>query len=273
MRIVRGGAELLPRLEPLWLALYEHHGREAAHAGLPARDRSESWPLRRAHYAHYLAERPVAILLAILPGVEDPVGYALAFPEAPIPLISPGPTVLLESLSLLPEARGHGIGPSLMAAVDAIGAAEWGATTSALEVLAGNASARRFYLREGCVPVGETWLRIGEAGSSTDVAPDPRGIAALAGAHGSLDVSVELGPDDTWPTSESILFVQPRDAAVDPARFARDLDEQLATGRAAGAWSTLAYLGHEAEALAELRTALTAAGFAPVLEKLARPIG
>jgi ribosomal protein S18 acetylase RimI-like enzyme len=57
----------------------------------------------------------------------------------------------LESLALLPEARGSGIGRSLLEAARRE-ASRRGASTIGLIVMEGNDAARRFYEREGFRP-------------------------------------------------------------------------------------------------------------------------
>jgi hypothetical protein len=53
--IVRGDASRIDRLQPLWLALREHHGSVTPEWGA-LRPAGESWARRRTTYADILAE-------------------------------------------------------------------------------------------------------------------------------------------------------------------------------------------------------------------------
>jgi ribosomal protein S18 acetylase RimI-like enzyme len=74
------------------------------------------------------------------------VGYALVTLEEASPTwAEPAGWAEIDSLALLPEARGQGIGEQLLARVQA----EAGGRELRLFALAGNAGALRFYEREG----------------------------------------------------------------------------------------------------------------------------
>jgi ribosomal protein S18 acetylase RimI-like enzyme len=144
--IVRGGPERIPDLEPLWLALRDHHHSVTADWG-PVHDDTTSWDRRRRAYERWLREPDAFVLVAEQDG--RAVGYALVRVSGPSPtwagLERSGE---IETLSVLPGARGRGIGAALLEAVDAeldrIGVAE-----TVLTVVEPNVGARRFYERLG----------------------------------------------------------------------------------------------------------------------------
>lgn len=142
----------LASLEPLWNALFDHHLSIGA-AGLPTIPREQSWPLRQAHYARLITHSPqCSIWLAAQE--EHPVGYALAYETHD----SADPLWVLETLSVLPEYRGAGIGRALLTAVDE-DAHTAGIRVCAVDVMGGNPRARDLYLRAGYLPHTETWVR------------------------------------------------------------------------------------------------------------------
>lgn len=154
MRISREGPEAIPELEPLWLALQAHHGEVAPGFG-PMRTPADSWAMRRARYEQWLAE-PGAFVLVARGHDGRAAGYAL------VVLREHGPSWTgaadrigdVETLVVLPEARGHGLGHELLAAARAH-LATLGVVQVQLTVVAPNAAARRFYAREG---FGEAFL-------------------------------------------------------------------------------------------------------------------
>lgn len=109
----RGGGELIPALESLWNELFEHHLSVGA-AGLPTIPGSESWPLRRAHY-ELLDSEPPGVSIWLAENAGSPAGYALAHED----YVSGARAQVLETLSVLPAARGAGLGSRHMDAVDA----------------------------------------------------------------------------------------------------------------------------------------------------------
>jgi ribosomal protein S18 acetylase RimI-like enzyme len=144
--ITRGDASRIDELEPLWLALREHHGSVTEHWG-PLRDPQESWRRRRADHEAILAEGGVLFLAE-----EDGrvVGFAICERE-----VGGSPTwewppdfLAIVDLVVLPEHRGKGIGDALIAAAEAE-ARELGVAALDLNMAATNDSARRFYERHG----------------------------------------------------------------------------------------------------------------------------
>lgn len=153
IRIVRAGPERIDDLEPLWKALLAHHRSiDPGIPGVPLRALDESWSLRRAEYEEWLSEPDAFVLIA-----EDggrPVGYALVhYRSSDDSRVTGERFAELESLAVLPECRGRGLGSRLMTAVYrelhrlGVGELEIG-------VLSTNEGAIRFYERQGFRP----WL-------------------------------------------------------------------------------------------------------------------
>lgn len=153
------GAEVIDELEPLWLALFDWHAHTGS-ANLPVIDRSTSWPLRRAVYEE-LFERPDTFVVLARRGTE-PVGYALGHLHDGPDDTWPTSDRLghIESLAVLPDERGNGLGTALLDTAEAR-LAELGATTVAIEVMVGNEGAQRFYEARGMTPVTVRLMRLG----------------------------------------------------------------------------------------------------------------
>jgi GNAT superfamily N-acetyltransferase len=150
--IGRAGTERLDDLEPLWQAMHAHHGSVAGHLAVVADFRSpeESWRRRRAHYERVLADPDTLLLLAERDG--RPVGCALVVLQGTEASLEVGERVAeLDTLSVLPEERGRGLGGLLMDAVEAE-LRRRGIEQLSLAVMAGNEPAERFYQRRGLVP-------------------------------------------------------------------------------------------------------------------------
>lgn len=148
VEIVRGGRELVAELRPLWLALRTHHHEVAPGLG-PVREDEDSWRRRRAQYEGWLTTEPRNfVLLARRDG--RAIGYAFArIADASSPTWDGDHVVLdVETLSVLPEARGAGVGARLLSLMREEVAAR-GYDRLTLTVVAGNRDARRFYEREG----------------------------------------------------------------------------------------------------------------------------
>ncbi len=134
--------EDLDRVEPLWNALREHHATVAPDLGVP-RSREESWRRRRAQYEAWLSEPGSFLLLAESSG--ELVGYAMVHLRSGSSTWPLGEHAgEIETLSVLPAARGKGIGTALLAAVrEELRAV--GVTELSLLVLPGNLAALRAY--------------------------------------------------------------------------------------------------------------------------------
>ena len=157
-RVLRVGADWIPRFEPLWESLRQYHVAIAPHlaALAPVRRPEESWAVRRGLYEQWLAE-PDAFAMVALAG-DEPVGYALVSWRPPEESWVTGDRVAeLETLAVLPERRGEGVGRALMEAVfqelRRLGVREW-----AVGAVATNAGAIRFYERLGVVPFIRSFL-------------------------------------------------------------------------------------------------------------------
>lgn len=105
-----------------------------------------------------MAEPGSFILIAEQVG--SPVGYAMVHLRSASPTWASSERAgEIETLSVLPEMRGRGIGAALLQAVrkslEPLGLGEL-----SLHVLAGNDDATRFYERQGFSPFA-TWLRAG----------------------------------------------------------------------------------------------------------------
>jgi ribosomal protein S18 acetylase RimI-like enzyme len=144
-------AERLDELAPLWDALRVHHLSVATDDWLPEpRSAADSWHRRRANYEAWLAGGDAFVLLVRRAGLA--IGYAAVQMRGSSPtwkLAERGAE--LETLSVLPDERGRGVGQALLAAVHERLRARGGSELS-LHVLAGNDDARRFYEREGFRP-------------------------------------------------------------------------------------------------------------------------
>jgi ribosomal protein S18 acetylase RimI-like enzyme len=148
IEIVEAGADRIEELEPLWHALVQHHAVVAVGLGEP-RERADAWARRRVHYEELLAKPGAFALIAERDGV--PVGYAMVEPDRPSQSWQIDAAATLETLVVLPEARGAGIGTRLLEAVkERVRAA--GVTHLGLGVVAANENAIRFYRRHGFEP-------------------------------------------------------------------------------------------------------------------------
>jgi GNAT superfamily N-acetyltransferase len=149
VRVVEAGADRIPEIEPLWRALYEHH-REIATGVAGVRPFEDTWRRRRRQYEGWLAGDDAMILLAERDG--RAVGYAAL-------TVGPGPAtwdlgervVELETLSVLADERGSGVGAALLDA-SRRWARERGARTIGVGLAHTNEGARRFYERAGFTP-------------------------------------------------------------------------------------------------------------------------
>jgi ribosomal protein S18 acetylase RimI-like enzyme len=135
-------------LEPLWLALHEHHLRISPRlAGMPARSTDESWARRRAVYIES-AKAPGTFVLAA-EADNELVGYAFVTVSAGYSSWNSGEwQAQLETLSVAPAMRGKGVGERLLAAV-CERLAKAGIETISLSAICANEGAHRFYERHG----------------------------------------------------------------------------------------------------------------------------
>jgi ribosomal protein S18 acetylase RimI-like enzyme len=155
--ITRGTAGDIPRLEPLWVAVHHQHAASMPELAPYVSD-AETWRERRALYEDLFRKPDTFLLLATME--DELIGYALVHvtPASETWIADTWVTgeriAELESISVLPEHRGRGIGSMLMDAchreIDALGVRD-----VIIGLLPGNEGARRLYERHGYRP---TWL-------------------------------------------------------------------------------------------------------------------
>ncbi|MGC1852385.1 MAG: GNAT family N-acetyltransferase [Solirubrobacterales bacterium] len=141
--------EELDAVEPLWNALQEHHARITPELDpqTPKRELGEAWRVRRSKYVRWLEDPETFFVIA--QDTDGPVGYAFV-------TVGPGYASWqtgerageLETLSVLPDHRGTGVGAALIeAAWDRL--AELGVDDMAITTTTTNFDAHRFYERQG----------------------------------------------------------------------------------------------------------------------------
>jgi len=167
--ITRAGAEALDRLRPLWLALHHHHQAVGGERLGPYVDDDASWAARRELYAGFLAGGGFAVLAE-----EDGalVGYAMVAiktsteTELDDTWRSGERVAEIETLVVLPEARGGGVGSALLDAVDdelaAIGVGD-----VLIAAFVTNTEAIRLYERRGFRPASLHMIRLAGRPSCT----------------------------------------------------------------------------------------------------------
>jgi ribosomal protein S18 acetylase RimI-like enzyme len=162
LTITRAGAEALDRLRPLWLALHHHHQAVGGERLGPYVDDDASWAARRALYAGFLAGGGFAVL-AEQDGALT--GYAMVAiktsteTELDDTWRSGARVAEIETLVVLPEARGSGVGSALLDAVDAELEAE-GIHDVLIAAFVTNADAIRLYERRGFRPASLHLIRL-----------------------------------------------------------------------------------------------------------------
>jgi ribosomal protein S18 acetylase RimI-like enzyme len=160
--ITRAGLEALDDLRPLWLALHHHHQAVGGERLGPYVDDDASWTARRALYTEFLEGGGFA-LLAERDGAL--VGYAMvaiktsAETELDDTWVSGDRVAEIETLVVLPEARGDGVGTALMDAVDAE-LAEREIEDVLIAAFVTNTDAIRLYERRGFRPASLYLIRL-----------------------------------------------------------------------------------------------------------------
>jgi ribosomal protein S18 acetylase RimI-like enzyme len=156
--ISRAGAEAIPVLEPLWVCLHNHRVEVAPHLGAlgPVRNPRDSWKVRAALYQTWLTEPDAFVMLA--EQHQAAVGYAMVRMHGPDESWRTGSRIgELETMAVLPNQRGHGVGTLLIGAVYSelrrIGVQHLG-----LSVLSTSKDAIRFYERLGLLPYCVSYL-------------------------------------------------------------------------------------------------------------------
>jgi ribosomal protein S18 acetylase RimI-like enzyme len=160
--IARAGAEALDRLGPLWIELHRHHQAVGGDALGPYVDDATSWHERRRQYERFLAGDGFALLaerdgellgyamVAIAPAVDTLLGDTWETGER---------VAEVESLSVVREERGAGIGSALMDRIDAELEAE-GIDDVLIGAVVSNTDAIRLYERRGFRPAWLYMLRL-----------------------------------------------------------------------------------------------------------------
>jgi ribosomal protein S18 acetylase RimI-like enzyme len=162
LTITRTGAEALDQLRPLWLALHHHHQAVGGERLGPYVDDDASWTARRALYVGFLAGGGFAVL-AERDGAL--VGYALVAIKTSAEMEfddtwqSGDRVAEIETLVVLPEARGEGVGSALLDAVDGELEAA-GIHDVAIGAFATNTDAIRLYERRGFRPASLYMIRL-----------------------------------------------------------------------------------------------------------------
>ena len=152
LAIRRGGSEVIAELQPLWESLHHHHAAIAPHLlelG-PVRPPSHSWAVRRRLYEEWLAEPDSFALVA--KDDSKAVGYAVVHMRGPEETWATDDRIAeLETLTVLPDYRGRGIGTTLVEAVNRE-LRRLGIRHLGVSVIASNKDALRFYERLGLLP-------------------------------------------------------------------------------------------------------------------------
>jgi ribosomal protein S18 acetylase RimI-like enzyme len=157
MEIRRGGPADLPLLEPLWVAVHHRH-TESMPELAPYVDDATTWAERRRLYEQVIAKDDSVLLLAY--DGDALVGYGLAHVLDAAGSLFADTWVTgdrigeIESLSVLPGHRGHGLGTRLLDGLEAA-LREQGVNDLILGLLPGNTEAARLYERRGYRP---TWM-------------------------------------------------------------------------------------------------------------------
>ncbi len=146
--VVTAGEERLGDLRELYLSL--HHAELAVSALALTEPDERAWAARLVTYRDHFAAGRARLLVAEDDG--HPIGYAFGLVEEGHDDTFPLGALVgeLYTLVVAPGRRGRGVGAALLAALDAVLAAE-GVTSLRVEVLVGNDDARRFYRRHGLV--------------------------------------------------------------------------------------------------------------------------
>ena len=169
--VEEGGAADVELLESMWVAVHHQH-QQAMPQLSPYVSDAETWRERRGLYDRLFAEHDPVLLLGR--HHDELVGYALGYtmPAAGTWLADTWVTGdrigEVESLSVLPEYRGRGLGSRLLGDLQEC-LHRQGAVDFILGALAGNADAIRLYQRHGYRP---TWLYLSRLeGRGSDAEP------------------------------------------------------------------------------------------------------
>jgi ribosomal protein S18 acetylase RimI-like enzyme len=148
LRCVKDASEL-DAIEPLWNALQAHHSAISPDIGsaTPSRTAEEAWRIRRHKYERWLEDPDTFFVIAETGG--EPAGYAFVTVGPGYASWQTGERLAeLETLSVLPERRGDGIGGALLETVWHR-LAELGVEDMAITTTTTNVDSHRFYERAG----------------------------------------------------------------------------------------------------------------------------
>lgn len=149
--ITRHGSEVLGEIRGLYLEMRDHHAEIAPHFGTLRTD-EEAWDRRVGTYRGRLEGEDDAFVLVARDPDGTAVGYAFTRVTNGMPgWREPDRLGLVETLTVTAGRRGAGVGKALLDRVYAE-LAPLGVQTVALDVVATNTAARRFYEREGLTP-------------------------------------------------------------------------------------------------------------------------
>lgn len=136
-------------VEPMWNALQEHHVRITPELDpqTPKRELADAWRIRRSKYVRWLTDPETFFVIA--EDVSGPIGYAFVTVGPGYASWATGERAgVLETLSVLPQHRGGGVGATLIEAawtrLDELGVDDMAITTTKT-----NVDSHRFYEREG----------------------------------------------------------------------------------------------------------------------------
>lgn len=156
-QIRTGTAHDLDLVEPLWVSVHHRHSETMPELA-PFVSDQQTWALRRALYEELLAKPDTLLLVVTSEG--NTIGYGLAHVLAVeetwiADTWVTGPRIgEIESLSVLAEFRGSGLGTELMERLERH-LTDCGVDDLILGVLPGNRDAIRLYEARGYRP---TWL-------------------------------------------------------------------------------------------------------------------
>lgn len=160
-----GSCDELDELAALWQQMLAHH-RRVVSGRFPVRDAETSWARVRGDYAQWLRDGDAFLLIAREARSLRPLGYAVYMLEEPGATFDfGGPRGEVHSLAVADDARGLGIGSSLLETIRA-DLLERGVEYWSIGVLADNTDAQRLYQRLGFQPWNQSLL------SSTRSRPD-----------------------------------------------------------------------------------------------------
>lgn len=146
--IISAGADSIDKLEMLWKELHIHHEMIAPHLGV-TRPIDESWQRRKSNYHTWLNEPGARLLIAMKDS--DPVGYAMIrIVEGSETWVSGNQLTEIETMSILPDFRGEGLGSRMLAAIYSF-LRKGGIQEVAVTVVDTNVQAIKFYERRGFV--------------------------------------------------------------------------------------------------------------------------